>query len=451
MRADARGLLLLAASIVAIAACTSQLAPDFALDGPVRLLDPGSGRDGDLEVVAGTRVVVNECRAIVRTEGAALVLTSAGAFADGDRVLVWQVQDAFATSGTSASASLSPRAGTWEVLEARGADGTLLALATSPYHVYESTSSGLRAQVCRVPQYRNVTIAVGGTVEALAWSEAGGAGGVVAMFVSGILTVDGAVSADGAGFEGGPGFMSADDMQDFGLVETTNADLAASKGGGVDGRGRSRRGRGNFANGGGGGNANDGGGGGGGARGAGGNGGTQNTTYGDFAFSGGIGGAAIDVAIFDRLVMGGGGGAGHQDNGSIEHGASGGGVVLLIASGVEGSGEIRANGADGDPASRLSNDGGPGGGGGGAIVLVSESAAGSTFGGTLRARGGRGGDVSGDDTFIRGPGGGGGGGSVYVRGLAAAIDVEGGAAGVNVHNQSPHGAGPGSNGDVVVE
>ena len=156
-------------------------------------------------------------------------------------------------------------------------------------------------------------------------------------------------------------------------------------------------------------NANDQntGGGGGGNGGAGGQGG--NAWFSNLA-TGGYGGAELP-ANPGRVFLGGGGGSGTTNNHASPQadGANGGGIVLIRAGTVTGSGSITANGAD--AYNQTLNDGGGGGGAGGTIVFTSP--AGSLAGATLSADGGRGGDAwptQAGAASAHGPGGGGGGG-----------------------------------------
>ncbi len=421
-------------ALVAASACTSELTPTLGgtPGGVVRLLDPGNGSDGTLVVTAGTDVPPNFCQVLATSSSDGLTLEIAGGFVAGDRVLAWQVQDSFATSGTAQEVSLaSTRAGNWEVFEVVAVEGRRLRVHAPAYYSYVTNSAGARAQACLIPQYASVTVQTGGTLQALDWSESAGTGGVLALFVSGTLLVEGDAMARGAGFEGGIGIDGGPVYNSITAFETVGTSMAGAKGGGVDGTARARYGRGNFANGGGGGGAYNAGGGGGGSAGAGGAGGMQSPTFGENLGTRGAGGAAVAEGPLDRLVLGGGGGAGHQDNNAIENGADGGGVILLFVESIAGSGQITADGVDGDPTSTVSDDGGPGGGGGGVVLLYANTI---SFGGTITARGGRGGDVGEDDVTglpRRGPGGGGGGGWIIAPAAAVNAVVDGGPNGVN--------------------
>jgi uncharacterized repeat protein (TIGR01451 family) len=176
-------------------------------------------------------------------------------------------------------------------------------------------------------------------------------------------------------------------------------------------------------------NANDQntGGGGGGNGGDGGQGG--NAWFSNLA-TGGYGGAALP-ATPGRVFLGGGGGSGTTNNHASPQadGADGGGIVLIRAGTVTGSGSITANGAD--AYNQTLNDGGGGGGAGGTIVVTSPG--GSLTGATLSAGGGRGGDAwpnQGGAASAHGPGGGGGGGWILTSSAPTSASVSGGAHGI---------------------
>ena len=182
-------------------------------------------------------------------------------------------------------------------------------------------------------------------------------------------------------------------------------------------------------------NANDentGGGGGsnGGTGGQGGNGWQSNLPY------GGFGAAPFLLASPSRLVMGGGGGAGTTNNGTVDDGvaannnvggvagnnitgngfassgAAGGGIALVRASNVSGTGTIDVSGADMNYVAL--NDGSGGGGAGGSVLLVSNNTtAGALTGITVTANGGKGGSNNPGGSGPHGPGGGGAGGVAF--------------------------------------
>ena len=209
--------------------------------------------------------------------------------------------------------------------------------------------------------------------------------------------------------------------------------------------------------------------------GAGGNGGTGgqggygwNSMAATNTTDGGFGGVAFPAST-SSLVMGGGGGAGTVNNGSYyisasNHGAdcgttctgifssggAGGGMAVIHAGSVTGTGTITSNGQ-----STLStlNDSTGGGGAGGSILLFANS--GGLSGLTVSAMGGSGGDAwqtqapGGFPGQRHGPGGGGGGGVIYLSAAPASSNVSGGANGYTDTVQDSYGATPGQPGVVV--
>jgi uncharacterized repeat protein (TIGR01451 family) len=146
---------------------------------------------------------------------------------------------------------------------------------------------------------------------------------------------------------------------------------------------------------------------------------------------GGEGGSAVTGLAFNRVVMGGGGGAGSTNNGTADSatyinpagvgcstgggtcssGAPGGGIVLIRANSILGSGSITANGGSGY---NVGNDSAGGGGAGGSVVLDTQ-VGGSV---TVTANGGDGGNAwrsqapGGFPGERHGPGGAGSGGFI---------------------------------------
>ena len=179
--------------------------------------------------------------------------------------------------------------------------------------------------------------------------------------------------------------------------------------------------------------------------GAGGNGGTGG--IGGFGWStaglvGGFGGVAFPAST-SAVVMGGGGGAGTTNNGSTwdpttntgnststtcptgctgiySSGTAGGGIFIVHAGSITGTGTISANGLN---ALQVENDGGGGGGAGGSILVYANS--GSLGGLAASAAGGDGGVTWPENTpgtfpgNRHGPGAGGGGGIIFhpLRGI----------------------------------
>lgn len=165
--------------------------------------------------------------------------------------------------------------------------------------------------------------------------------------------------------------------------------------------------------------------------------------------AGGAGGAAVSQSA-TRITMGGGGGAGSLNNGvatatlgtypptatsSVANGgtgnftssgARGGGIVMVRAGSLAGTGLIDASGYRGYNKSPVSStDSAGGGGAGGSVVVLSNS---SSAGAAMRftASGGAGGS---SNYYNHGPGGGGGGGYVLTNFSGPTVSVTGGTAG----------------------
>jgi uncharacterized repeat protein (TIGR01451 family) len=255
----------------------------------------------------------------------------------------------------------------------------------------------------------------------------------------------------GEGIAGTPRYVSFK-TNDFGVAVPNAADLVVIDSG-VEGYPAGDRARGAPGNAGGGGSdgdvsgtARNAGGGGGGNYAAGGLGGRPwDAPTNDTNGRGGAGYAG--TLAFNRVFLGGGGGGGGtndgtSDGGTYENaavgcgigagvcssGASGGGIVILRARSITGSGIIDVRGA---PGYNVGNDAAGGGGAAGSVVLH------TVLGGsaTVIASGGDGGNAwagaGGGEGARHGPGGGGGGGLVAYAPTAMAVtaDVAGGAPG----------------------
>ncbi|MEW6368301.1 MAG: C25 family cysteine peptidase [Acidobacteriota bacterium] len=421
------------------------------------------------------------------------------AIAAGDMLLIMQMQDAdinasqsnlygdgVASDPANGQTNLN-RVGYFEYLVAQSAvsgagwvDITGAGAGNGLLHSYRQsllTATPRRTwQLMRVPRYRSATLS--STLTALLWD--GAVGGVLAIDVSGTLTLGGTVSVDGLGFAGGGGRQLTGDTgasTDYRTVATNdnNGAKGESIAGtpryvfdgtiisdmGVEGYTNGSNARGAPGNAGGGGTdgnpaANDenSGGAGGGNGGLGGRGGR---TWNSDLDRGGHQGATFPYATGAnaRIAMGGGGGAGTRNNSptiaNASSGGPGGGTVLIRAYEVTGTGTITANGRGRDISGITpENDGGGGGGAGGTVVVVAPT--GTWTGLTVQARGGGGADAwplqaPGSYPGARhGPGGGGGGGVVLLSSGSAGIDVSGGVNGTTTTALDAFGATPGSTG-----
>lgn len=356
-------------------------------------------------------------------------------------------------------------------------------------------------QVIRVPQFISTTLT--GTIRSPgAWN--GSSGGVVAIDVAKTFTfAGGTVDVRDKGFRGGGGTQNNNDypaVED----ESYRTDGGVPRGGvkgegiagtpryvfddrtianqastdtGIDGyprlksedtyvsiggnRNGGSRGRGAPGNAGGGGNMHNSGGGGGSNAGAGGNGGmsinppdpSEIPEDGISKPVGGRGGAAYTPTP-NRLIMGGGGGAGDANNGFAGSGGLGGGIVIIRAGSVTGSGTINARAKDG--IATPTDDGGSGAGAGGSILVIAKSGSLSNI--ALNADGGQGGNTNTADPSIPydfGPGGGGGGGVIFSSVPLGVATANGGVAGRTFNGQLGgtagvnRGATPGSNGQIT--
>jgi uncharacterized repeat protein (TIGR01451 family) len=305
--------------------------------------------------------------------------------------------------------------------------------------------------------------------------------------VAGQLTLSGTVSADALGFRGGGGRQlnsGAGAQTDYVTLSTNGAN--GSKGEGIagtpkylvssaltalitnttEGLPNGSYARGAPANAGGGGtdanpvgNDENSGGGGGGNGSGGGNGGYAWNTA---SLGNGFGGAPFPGSV-SNLILGGGGGAGTTNNGTADpananpaginsSGAAGGGVIIIHAGSVVGTGTLTANGQS---ALNVQNDGAGGGGAGGVIELLTLS--GGLTGATLSANGGNGGSTwltqAPGATYPgqrHGPGGGGGGGVILTSSAPAAASVLPGANGTSTTIHDSYGATPGLGNGIAV-
>lgn len=333
-----------------------------------------------------------------------------------------------------------------------------------------TASSGQRRfQVVRVPQYANVTLS--STLTALEWN--GRAGGVVALDVAGDLNFNGStINTVNKGFRAGYSFKNSSGNSTTTYVVPVSSNTGAGKGEGTAGTPRyvwngttpvdngsdgypgGDLGRGAPANAGGGGNAHNAGGGGGGNGGIGGQGGLPWEGVGGALDAGGRPGAfsSTYAAAPWRLLMGGGGGGGDANNATTGiRGGVGGGITILRAGQIAGSGTILANGDDGDTGEYGGHPDGAGGGGAGGTVLLLTRNSSPTANISIQANGGRGGNTKNDTNDAHGPGGGGGGGVVVynVPGSSITTNVDGGASGkTGGGTGAAHGSIAGSSGQV---
>jgi uncharacterized repeat protein (TIGR01451 family) len=433
---------------------------------------------------ANTSIAAGDLLLIIQMQDAAINATNTGAYGDGvagDPATGYTALNNAGNFEFVTATNAVANTGGALTFTGTGAGGGLLNTYTEA--AYLAGTQGQRTfQVIRVPQYTTATLASGFT--ALAWN--GGTGGVAAIDVASQLTLGGPVVLDGLGFRGGAGRSlggGSGANTDYVTLSTNNAN--GSKGEGiagtpayvanaaitnfigpaVEGYPNGSYARGAPANAGAGATdantvANDqnSGGGGGGDGGTGGQGGFGWNSAG---VVGGFGGSPFPAST-GSLVLGGGAGAGTTNNGTSDptnanpaginsSGAAGGGILIIHAGSVVGTGTISANG---QTALNVMNDGGGGGGAGGSIRVLAD--AGGIAGLTVSANGGNGGNTwstSGPGTPFpgnrHGPGGGGAGGVLTLSGTPAGASVLGGINGMTTTAADAYGATPGTAGKSV--
>ncbi len=445
---------------------------------------------------AQTAIAAGDLLLFIQAQDAAINSTNTGAYGDGfpgDPASGWtSLNNSGNFEFVTATSAVVVTGGTLN-FQGTGASSGLLNTYTSAAYI-AGTQGQRKYQVIRVPQYSSAILSSGLT--AMIWN--GATGGVLAIDVASQLTLGGTMAVDALGFRGGAGRIlgggtgAATDYITL-ATDATNG----SKGEGIAGTPRyvvngtiaspaqtatdttveglpnGSYSRGAPGNAGGGAtdanptanDQNSGGGGGG----NGGTGGTGGFGWNSAGIVGGFGGAAFPVST-SALSMGGGAGAGTTNNGSFwtpatdtggnncggnctgiySSGAAGGGIVIVHAGAVTGSGTISANGQS---ALATENDGGGGGGAGGTILVFAGS--GGLGGLTANAKGGTGGTTWPEQApgafpgNRHGPGAGGGGGVILASAALGGASVTGGNPGVTTLANDAYGATPGQPGVVL--
>lgn len=324
-------------------------------------------------------------------------------------------------------------------------------------------------QVVRVPQYSNLVLSK--DIKTPPFN--GKAGGIIAFDVSGTMDFNGfVVDASARGFRGGYGPVGASGSNINSVYVISSSDpRSVGKGEGIAGTPRfmwdgfnrvdndteglpgGSYGKGAPGNAGGGGNDHNSGGGGGGNGGSGGVGGNgvllgrPDDTFPNGGRPGSVSYSGISPDI-SRLVMGGGGGGGDA-NDALDgvKGGVGGGIILINAGSIKGTGLIKSNGSNGAIGISGQNPDGAGGGGAGGTIYIKVNAPDLTAKLTLEARGGNGGNTARDQDNNHGPGGGGGGGQIFYMMPVSTVttNITAGASG-STADGSNHEAAPGTDG-----
>ncbi len=373
-------------------------------------------------------------------------------FRVGNAVLLIQMQGAdIVTSNTASFGTVSAMnaAGRYERAEIDSVSATAVFVKNHLVNFYNPSG---KVQLVSIPQFTNITVS--DTLRAKPWN--GTTGGVLALEVSGVLTLNAPIVATGAGFRGGADYVATGNACN-GIIPITGYVFGLGNWrGGYKGEGIAilaaglELGRGPQANGGGGGNDHNTGGGGGGNVTNGGDGGNNAdpNLAGCNGYFPGFGGIA-PPSISDRIFMGGGGGAGHANNLMRSKGGAGGGIVLLKAGMITGSSPaIYTQGID----AGLSLSDGAGGGGAGGTIWLDLTTSNPNL--KLNVNGGKGGNADNNNVDrCMGPGGGGAGGRIMTNASPGVFSVTGGLAGITINstvgcNNSSNGADPGILGQI---
>jgi PKD repeat protein len=349
-----------------------------------------------------------------------LTVSDTAGFRIGTPVLLLQMQGATASISTANNGNTYGNvaafgcAGCYEKAEVGFVQANTIWLKEKLINNY--TTTGL--QLVTMPRYTDVTVT--DTLKPRAWN--GRIGGVLALEVTGTLTVNGPILADGLGFRGGAA-SSLTNTGCFAFISTTGFFFAfnanewrgARKGEGISAITAGHElGKGAWSNAGGGGNDHNSGGGGGGNLNGGGRGGDNDEprSANCDGQNPGVGAKPLTAAPANRLFAGGGGGAGHENTPPAESaGGNGGGIIMIQAGRIAGSNvRITSNGLN---AYQGYGDGAGGGGGGGSVWLQAGTAPTNMI---VQANGGRGGVTQADGPpRCFGPGGGGGGGRILTN------------------------------------
>jgi PKD repeat protein len=363
-----------------------------------------------------------------------LVVSDTAGFRVGGRILIHHSQGAVvSTANTNQYGTITDLGQTGRLEWAIIMDVAAGALYLDRQLIY-NIGAGTQVQAITWPRFDDATVV--DTLRPLPWN--GLTGGVLAIEVTGNLTLNAPIIADGAGFRGGNSYIAPNNNCTWVIGEAGYTYALGNWRGGSRGEGIAtpivgqELGRGSLANGGGGGNDHNSGGGGGANTSVGGGGGDNDepTTFGCDGFFPGLPGKALNNDTL-RVYFGGGGGAGHCNNVLSSNGGAGGGLIFITAGTILGpNGRISANGA---PGQTTNGDGAGGGGAGGTILLHANTVPADLI---VRAIGGNGGRTDGNGVSrCFGPGGGGSGGRLLLNLPIINALVQGGNAG-NIFNST---------------
>ena len=374
----------------------------------------------------------------------------------GQKVILVQMKGAFIDSRNEPSFGRiidARSSGKYEKASIRAINGDTIFFQNTIINRYDIPE---KVQMVSMPTFDNVSVS--DTVKALPWD--GNKGGIIALSVSGTLTLNAPIVASEAGFRGGK-TLSPQNECTGGLNNASRffaikvgSWQAAAKGEGIaEFVAEAEHGKGPQANGGGGGNDHNAGGAGGSHISRGGDGGRRESPIFSLVCRGDNPGLKGNSLADDatRVYFGGGGGAGHTNNETNKDGGNGGGIVIVEATNIVGNNQVIAT--NGGSAKEVKGDGGSGGGAGGSIILLTDNVSSNL---RLEAKGGNGARANNENTDnCFGPGGGGSGGRLLTNlsGFEPVVfSLEGGSAGQSIGStigscsNTTNGAGNGEQG-----
>jgi gliding motility-associated-like protein len=363
--------------------------------------------------------VVNKYTKVVSiVNTSTITVSSAADFKAGDTVMIIQMKG-IEYSSVSPNIILNARsAGKYEFIIIQNVTSNTITFLSQLKNVYDAVES---VQLVKVPSYENALVK--NKLTCAPWD--GEKGGVLAIMISGTLTMNAEIDVSEKGFRGATpityatGKCFASSSITYPLYKILNPSPDSSSGykgeGVITNKYIYRYGIGHAGSGGGAGAGLYSGGGGGSCYGSGGNGGKESCATLYDSNWGGLGGT-ISPQFFGnesgnrRIYIGGGGGSGIQKPTTTgTPGGNGGGIAIILAQKLTTNNfSIKANGGDASQATSQEASSG-GGGGGGTLLLVIDSLKNNLI---VSSKGGNGGDNS----NCYGQGGGGGGGFVWFAG-----------------------------------
>lgn len=316
---------------------TAILAIPFSTQAVV--IPEGRATSGDLTISGSTTEngTKSAITTLANSGDTAVIVSSASGFVAGDYIYIGQMQ------GTGA--------GNYEINKIRSISSNTLNLFNPTISAYQSTG----AQVIRLAEYHNVTVANGGTWSASAWN--GTTGGVLIALLNGGLTLQtgGTITMSTNGFSGGSGAGQGGASCGTQGTGTSGTGSAASSANG-NGGGAGCQGVGNDADsGGGGGQATA---------------GTNGSA--NSAGVGGTGGSISGSASLSTSMAIGGGAGGAQCNTascSATSGGTGGGIIFIATASTTVTAGTFTNVGGNSSACSASGGASGGSGAGGSIRL----------------------------------------------------------------------------------